>query len=229
MLKTLTCAAALAVLAATPAAAANLLTNGGFEAGPAANFGTYYRGPSAPDGWSPVAGLEAPDILSDAYEGGSGFLVLLDPQEGDRFLDMNGASPTGGLYQDVTGLIAGGLVTLTYWAGQWAQNSAGDLGAALLDASNSSLLSSQLTSFAYNPGASTSAWTKYTLTTVAPSSGAIRVQFTGNSYSGARGAPGLDNVSLSAAAVPEPTAWALLITGFGLSGAGLRRRRAAMA
>src|SRR5687768_7979046 len=107
MLKTLTCAAgaALALLATSPAAAANLLTNGGFEGAPAANNGTYYRGPLAPEGWNRVAGLEAPDILNDAYgQAGAGFLVLLNPQEGDRFLDMNGASPTGGLYQDVTGL-----------------------------------------------------------------------------------------------------------------------------
>ena len=39
---------------------------------------------------------------------------------------------------------------------------------------------------------------------------------------------GLDNVSLTGgtpiAAAPEPAAWALMMTGFGLAGAGLRRR-----
>ncbi len=33
--------------------------------------------------------------------------------------------------------------------------------------------------------------------------------------------------SISVAAVPEPATWALMISGFGLAGASLRRRRAA--
>lgn len=40
---------------------------------------------------------------------------------------------------------------------------------------------------------------------------------------------GLDNVVLSAAAVPEPASWALLMVGFGLTGAALRRRSAMVA
>ncbi|WP_296600397.1 PEPxxWA-CTERM sorting domain-containing protein [Phenylobacterium sp.] len=224
-------AAAAAALISTPALGANLLTNGGFEAGPANNNGTYYRGPLAPEGWSRVAGLEAPDIVSDAYtQAGAGFLVLLDPQEGDRFLDMNGASPTGGLYQDVTGLAAGSQVTLTYWVGQWAQNSAGDLVATLSDAQTLGQLATKTVSLPYAPGAQSSTWTQYTLTTIAPTSGAIRVQFAGNSSSVARGAPGLDNVALEATTgVPEPSAWALMICGLGAAGLRLRRRRSARA
>ncbi len=40
---------------------------------------------------------------------------------------------------------------------------------------------------------------------------------------------GIDNVSLYANAVPEPATWAMLIAGFGLVGASLRRKRAALA
>ena len=42
---------------------------------------------------------------------------------------------------------------------------------------------------------------------------------------------GIDNFSLSAStgAIPEPSSWALMIAGFGLSGAVLRRRRTAVA
>jgi hypothetical protein len=225
------CVAALSL--AAPAAAANLLINGGFEGAPANNNGTYYRGPLAPAGWARVSGLEAPDILSDAYgQGGAGFQVLLNPQEGDRFLDMNGASPTGGLQQDVTGLNAGDLVTLTWWAGSWAQNSSGVLAASLLDASNDALLSGLSTTFDYLPGATSSSWTMYTLTAYVPTSGSVRVRFTGDSASVARGAPGLDNVSLAATpvgGVPEPGTWALMIAGFGLAGGALRRTRRAVA
>ena len=39
----------------------------------------------------------------------------------------------------------------------------------------------------------------------------------------------LDNVVLTAGSVPEPGAWALMIGGFGLAGATLRRRRSAAA
>ena len=43
---------------------------------------------------------------------------------------------------------------------------------------------------------------------------------------------GLDNFSLRAVppgGVPEPASWALMIAGFGLAGAALRRRRGALA
>ncbi|HEY3949618.1 PEPxxWA-CTERM sorting domain-containing protein [Phenylobacterium sp.] len=36
----------------------------------------------------------------------------------------------------------------------------------------------------------------------------------------------LDNVSVTSVTVPEPATWALMICGFGLAGAALRRRRA---
>ena len=223
------CAAVLGL--AAPAAAANLLTNGSFEAGPASNNGTYYRGPLAPEGWARLGGFEAPDILDDAYgQGGAGFLMLLNPQDGERFLDMNGASPTGSLQQEVGGLVAGDLLTLTWWAGKWAQNSSGVLGAGIYDAATNDELGVLFTTFDYTPGATSSAWTLDTLTAYVPASAQVRVQFGGNSGSVARGAPGLDNVSLTAkAAVPEPATWALMIAGFGLAGAALRRRAPAAA
>jgi hypothetical protein len=37
---------------------------------------------------------------------------------------------------------------------------------------------------------------------------------------------GIDNIRLSASAVPEPASWAMLILGFGLVGGAMRRRRA---
>ena len=45
------------------------------------------------------------------------------------------------------------------------------------------------------------------------------------------GAPELDLIRAAGfgVAVPEPATWALMIMGFGLAGAGLRRRRTAIA
>ncbi len=37
-----------------------------------------------------------------------------------------------------------------------------------------------------------------------------------------------DNVSLDVTAVPEPATWAMMIVGFGMTGASLRRRRDGM-
>jgi len=220
----------LMALAAVPAGAANLLTNGSFEGGPVNNFGEgYYRGPLAPDGWSRVVGLEAPDILSNSYvQTGAGFAQLLGAQDGVRYLDMNGASATGELYQDIGGLSAGASITLTYWVGRWAQNSAGSLTASLLNGTTLAVLESQLTTVDYLPEATSSTWALMTLTAVAPISGVVRVQFAGDSGSTSRGAPGLDNVAFSAVGggVPEPGTWALMIGGFGMAGAMIRRRKA---
>jgi hypothetical protein len=49
-------------------------------------------------------------------------------------------------------------------------------------------------------------------------------------FSGTSGTVGFDNFefdTVTAAGVPEPAGWALMIAGFGLAGAALRRRRAA--
>jgi PEP-CTERM motif-containing protein len=70
-------------------------------------------------------------------------------------------------------------------------------------------------------------WTDFTLDGLIATSDATTLTFRG--YAAAMS--GVDNVSVtaSAAAVPEPASWALMISGFGAAGAALRRRRAAKA
>lgn len=221
---------AAAMLAASSAGAASLLVNGGFEGAPADNFpAQHYTRGIAPEGWSALPGLEVPDIISAGYaQGGPPFQVLLTAQEGSRFLDTNGASPTGGLYQDVEGLEAGTAVSLSYWWGQWAQNSAGVLNIALIDPATLAVIDAATISVPFNNTLTSSAWNNLTLSGLAPASGKVRVQFSANSGATDRGGPGLDNLVLTgtlAGGVPEPGAWALMILGFGAAGTALRRRR----
>lgn len=221
-------ATALAALACTSAgtaaAATNLIVNGGFEEGPAIGGAGYLRG-VVPTGWNAVPALEAPDILSNAYnQTGPGFAQLLHAHGGNRYLDMNGASPTGGLSQTITGLVPLSAITVTFWSGQWAQNSAGTLVAAL----SGDTTTTATVSVPYAPGAVTSQWSQYTLTGFASAAGTATLRFTADSTRFDRGAPGLDDVVLTGtAATPEPAAWTLMIGGFGLAGLTLRRRRAA--
>lgn len=221
-----TAAALLLAAAGTAAGSTNLIVNGGFEQGPAISGDGYARG-VLPTGWDAVQGLEVPDILSNAYnQGGAGFAQLLHAHSGDRYLDMNGASSTGGLSQTISGLVPLSAITVTFWTGQWAQNSAGTLVATL---SGQSTVSTTVP-VPYAPDAETSQWSQHTLTGFASASGTATVSFTGDSTRLDRGAPGLDDVVVTGSTtVPEPGAWALMIGGFGLAGAGLRRRRGRIA
>jgi hypothetical protein len=228
----ISCAAVAVAAAPVAAQAAQLLVNGGFEGAPAeTNIPLPHstRGAGPPEGWSSLPGYENPDILNAGYsQGGPPFMVLLGPHSGSRFLDTNGASPTGGLFQDVTGLEVGSTVTLSFWVGQWAQNSSGVLNMYLLDGVTQAVLNSQSISYPVNSSATTSSWAMSSFTGVVGASGAVRVQFTADSGSVARGGIGLDDVALdgtlASAPVPEPSAWALMIAGFGLAGAAMRRR-----
>ncbi len=49
----------------------------------------------------------------------------------------------------------------------------------------------------------------------------LRFRSSGNAFE-------FDNVAIQAAAVPGPASWALMIGGFGLAGAAMRRRRTAL-
>ena len=72
------------------------------------------------------------------------------------------------------------------------------------------------------------AWVARTSSVFALTNGATySLRFTG--LTDADSTAFIDTVSLATSNVPEPASWALLITGFGLTGAALRRRRAVIA
>jgi PEP-CTERM motif len=77
-------------------------------------------------------------------------------------------------------------------------------------------------------------WTTHTISFTATQAGSVQIDFRSGSVDGA--GPLLDNVTLdvtggnvTGGGVPEPASWALMITGFGLAGAALRRRSAVAA
>ena len=70
-----------------------------------------------------------------------------------------------------------------------------------------------------NPLAITNTLTNYALNLTGVSSVTISALQSGSGYWT------LDNVAFTGGAVPEPATWALMIGGFGLAGATLRRRR----
>jgi hypothetical protein len=214
--------AATAGLAVTTPASAALLTNGSFEdrvvtaADTCQGIAWCVRSPTSLPGWTQV--LDGVDLIHTNYAQGPA--VLLDPTDGSNFLDMNQAGALGGIEQVVSGLVAGSTYSLSLDIGGWATNSgAGTVQYGLYDGVTNALLNNQ--SFSY-PAAGT--WARQTVTGVA-TSGSIRVRI--EAVHTFQAGPGVDNVVLTGATVvPEPSTWALMIAGFGLAGAALRRRAA---
>ena len=218
--------AAAAVLIATPAFAANLLTNGSFEAQTvkatdACQGGIWcLRSNTSTPGWTQFG--DGVDLVHTNYVQAPGFDVLVDPSDGVNFLDMNQGGALGGIFQ-VVSATAGQVFHLSLDTTAWAINARGGLlGYELYDPTSGTVLASGSYS---DPNGGT--WITRTLDAAATSNSiGVRIQALRSTQAG----PGLDNVILTAdaitvpGAVPEPATWAMMIGGFGLIGASMRRR-----
>lgn len=218
--------AVAAVLAATPTFAANLLTNGSFEAqivtaADACQGGIWcLRSSTSTPGWTQFG--DGVDLVNNNYVQAPGFEVLVDASNGVNFLDMNQGGSLGGIFQ-VVSATAGQMFHLSLDTTAWAVNARGGLlGYELYDPTSGATLASGSYS---DPNGGT--WITRTLDAAATSNSiGVRIQALRSTQAG----PGLDNVILTAdaivpGAVPEPATWAMMIGGFGAIGA-LRRRRA---
>lgn len=213
-------AMAATAIASTPAAAANLLTNGDFEtpAAPGHGFTIFGGGAGGLTGWrvlGPTSNAVA--LIATDYTEPN---VAFNAESGRTAMDLSGGGntgPTSGISQDVN-TVAGHDYVLDFWVGN-------------ADGNNNYTLPSTLTlsfdggqAFPFTNATITPHgvnWQEFAIAFRA-SRATTNVTFL-NATPRADAFTGLDNVSF--VAVPEPASWALMIGGFGLAGGTLRWRR----
>ena len=213
-------AAALALPAS--ANAANLLTNGSFEAPNigSSGFQTFLAGSTGIAGWTVTSGLgNASNGVDIVHAGIFGFVAAAD--DGVQYLDLVAEGANGGIKQSFVTTI-GQIYNISF---AYSHNSFGGLpsASAFFEIVGNSTLFPSITHSSGNPNALD--WQHFSGSFVASSS-LSTLNFI-NTAGGGNAGILLDTVSVSGA-VPEPAAWALMIAGFGLVGGAMRRRRAGL-
>ena len=207
------------VVVASPAAAANLVVNPGFEANLAPNGGyIQYFGGNSFTGWN-VVGSQLIVIDHDYVENG----FQTNAHSGQNSLDLTGlgaGTSTTGINQDLSTVI-GRTYTLSFWVGNLHSN--GGAAAFTNDPTTVDVSINGGTRTAFTHGGVTQNLVNYkqfATNFVATASTTNLAFFRGASvdYHVA-----LDDVSVTA--IPEPMTWSLMIVGFGLVGAAMRRQR----
>ena len=201
----------LALAGAAGTASAATIVNGSFEDGPnPGSFATYGSGSTAVTGWTVSSG--SIDYIGSYWTA----------QDGARSIDLAGNSP-GAISQSFATTI-GQAYRITYWIGRNPDGGANPR-TGFIDVGGSQ------TQFLYSGSGNRAdmQWQQETFDFVATGAMTTLSFAADPATAGQAFGPALDNVSIGG--VPEPTAWALMIVGFGLVGGALRRgtpRRAAL-
>lgn len=178
-------------------AAVNIVANGGFEDSVIGSSYVQYNAPSsAISGWSVDAG--SVDLIRSPY-----------PVLGSQALDLTGDSP--GTISQVLSTIAGQTYNLVF---SFSSNNAAGAGTFGGNVSVGTINSN----FSHINGDPFSTFTGSFVGT-----GSDTLTFTSLTNQN-NGGVVLDAISVSAA--PEPATWLMMIAGFGIIGASLRRKRA---
>lgn len=221
MKKFIAAGAALAVAMSSPAFAAELITNGGFETGSFA-------------GWTlgNIGGGTAPVVIeynnaSGYPDGAFGEAVLSNatPGSGDylAYFSSDTANPDS-LIQTVN-VSNGQLYTLSfdYYVPQNGYNNPND---ATLKFLIDGVQAGDILQAGSVTGTATKTWFTFTTNYLATTSGPVSLEFQFVGLGVTAADFGVDNVSMQA--VPEPGSWAMMIAGLGIVGAAFRRRRTAV-
>ena len=193
-------------LAPTSLSAAELLTNGGFEAPVVASPCCITSPPTAIPGWTATPDV---NVVNGTFSSSAGNLA----KEGNQYLDLVGQA-NGGTISQSFATVVGQVYALNFW---YSHNLFAGLPSASARLSAAGL-SDSITHSGGNNG--DLAWQYYSnsFTATSASTTLLFVNTVGGQNEGVL----LDGVSVMA--VPEPSTWAMLILGFGLLGTGMRRR-----
>lgn len=212
-------AATFALTLAGQLQAANLLTNGSFETplvtGNGGFFNVHGVGSTSLTGWTIVTDEIAQSITFNAFG------AMVTAQDGNNFLDLTGRNDGqnrwGGITQTVA-TVAGATYRLSFWLGNYDFQTTTTSVLAQAGGENA------IFSLAPPSGGPRFNWENHSLDFLATGAS------TAITLSGQSGFfyTGLDDVSVEfvsgPSGVPEPANWALMIAGFGLTGAAIRRR-----
>lgn len=236
MLNKLIIAGLATLAAAAPAAAANLVTNGGFETTTFASsseigIAGFAQGVT---GWTSngfnllfKGGTQTTTSAANQYNDPLTYFrtgVTVDPLgTGGNFIALDGDTNINGtLTQSITGLTAGQAYYVHFdWAATQLRNRSGATTEKLQVGLGGVTQTTQTIS---NPSEGFSGWTSGYFVFTPTTSTALLSFLSIGTPNGQPPIALLDNVSLQA--VPEPATWALFVGGFGFVGYAARRRRA---
>lgn len=233
-------AATTALALATPASATNLVVNGDFET--TTLDGSYQFGDAYPSeqlaGWTTKGYnfLFQPGTADTSGATGQyGSLQLWGPNNGSNnglpassptggnFVGADGAFGVGAIEQVINGLVAGKKYDVSFWWGGAQQE--GFTGPTTEQWEVALGGEHQSTAILDNANHGFTGWQKQTLTFTATGSSEVLSFLAHGTPDGVPPFSLLDGVSMQATSAPEPASWALMIMGFGATGAALRRRR----
>ncbi|HEY1125363.1 MAG TPA: PEPxxWA-CTERM sorting domain-containing protein [Sphingobium sp.] len=225
------CGALLAVSTmASPGAAANLLTNGSFEnpvlSTLSTNIAFYGNGSTAITGWTvdmrPGSTSNYVQLTNNSQFGG------LNASDGIQFLDLTGITGRGaGVLSNAVATSSSLDYVVSFDVG--AVFYTGSYGTATVDLLINGALAGSFT--VQPPGSNGFNWQRFSYAFSGDNS-PVRIGLYASFSQGSSDlGVGLDNVVLEsrerqAPSVPEPASWAMMIGGFAIAGAAMRRRGA---
>ena len=226
---------AAALLAATPAFAVNLITNGDFESGNTGFSSDYVYAPSSPSAGTPESTYL---IDTNAANVHPAWFSFADHTSGSgNYLIENGATSTiDGANKVAWQQTITAAANTTYFFEAFASNlccnasyqglpAPSNLTFTVDDGTTITTLGTFTTDPA-NPGV----WTGLSNSFTTGTNTLLTLRIVNSNLAASGNDFGIDDISFSTTStVPEPTSWALLTTGFALIGAAARRRRPALA